>query len=59
MCVRDLRVFTENLKGQVYHYRDKRRLEADAILHLRNGEWAAVEVKLTNQESIEEGAKHL
>ncbi|MEG0153554.1 MAG: DUF4143 domain-containing protein [Cellulosilyticaceae bacterium] len=59
MCVRDLRVFTDNLKGQVYHYRDKSGLEADAIIHLRNGEWAAVEVKLTSQESIEEGAKHL
>lgn len=59
MCVRDLRIFSDKLKGQVYHYRDKSGLEADAIIHLRNGEWAAVEVKLTSQESIEEGAKHL
>lgn len=59
MCVRDLRIFTDKLKGQVYHYRDKKGLEADAIVHLRNGEWAAIKIKLANQESIEEGAKHL
>lgn len=59
MCVRDLRVFSDKLNGQVYHYRDKKGLEADAIIHLRNGEWAAIEVKLSNQESIEEGAIHL
>lgn len=59
MCVRDLRIFSEKLNGQVYHYRDKKGLEADAIIHLRNGNWAAVEVKLRSQDSIEEGAKHL
>lgn len=59
MCVRDLRVFTEKLKGQVYHFRNKKGLEADAIIHLRNGEWAACEVKLTSQEAIDEGAEHL
>lgn len=59
MCVRDLRIFSEKLNGKVYHYRDKKGLEADAIIHLRNGDWAAVEVKLRSQDSIEEGAKHL
>ena len=59
MCIRDLRVYTESLKGQVYHYRDARGREADAIIHLRNGRWGAVEVKLTSSESIEEGARHL
>ncbi len=59
MCIRDLRVYTESLKGQVYHYRDSRGREADAIIHLRNGRWAAVEVKLSSSESIEEGARHL
>lgn len=59
MCVRDLRIFAERLKGSVYHYRDKKRREADAVVHLRDGRWAAVEVKLASQESIEEGAQHL
>ena len=59
LCIRDLRVFAEKLCGQVYHYRDKKGLEADAIVHLRNGNWAAVEVKLASQDSIDEGAKHL
>ncbi len=59
LCVRDLRVYSEKLHGSVYHYRDSRGLEADAIIHLRTGEWAAVEMKLSSSESIEEGAKHL
>ena len=59
MCVRDLRVYAESLKGEVYHYRDARGREADAIIHLRNGKWAAVEVKLSSAESIDEGARHL
>ena len=59
MCVRDLRIYSESLKGEVFHYRDARGREADAIIHLRNGKWAAVEVKLSSSESIDEGAKHL
>ncbi len=59
MCVRDLRIYSESLKGEVFHYRDARGREADAIIHLRNGKWAAVEVRLSSQESIDEGAKHL
>ncbi len=59
MCIRDLRVYAQKLKGDIYHYRDARGREADAIIHLRNGKWAAVEVKLSSQESIDEGAAHL
>ncbi len=59
MCVRDLRVYSQKLKGDVYHYRDAAGREADAIIHLRNGKWATVEVKLGSQESIDEGATHL
>lgn len=59
MCVRDLRVYSQKLKGDVYHYRDAAGREADAIIHLWNGKWAAVEVKLRSQESIDEGATHL
>ncbi len=59
LCVRDLRIYAESLKGQVYHYRDKKGREVDAVIHLRNGNWAAVEVKLANQERIEEAAGNL
>jgi len=59
LCVRDLRVYAGELKGQIYHYRDKKGREADAVIHLRNGCWAPVEVKLANQDSIEEAAATL
>jgi predicted AAA+ superfamily ATPase len=50
MCIRDLRVFAEALDGTVYHYRDKLGLECDAVVHLRNGSYALVEVKLGGSE---------
>lgn len=59
MCVRDLRVYTDLLDGEVYHYRDNDGLEADSVIHLRDGSWAAVEIKLRSEESIDEGAKNL
>lgn len=59
MCVRDLRVFTDALKGQVYHYRDKSGLECDAVVHLRNGQYGLVEIKLGGETLIEEGAETL
>ncbi|MDW7657840.1 MAG: DUF4143 domain-containing protein [Bacillota bacterium] len=46
LCVRDLRVYAEALDGFVYHYRDKSNLESDAVLVLRDGSWAAIEVKM-------------
>ncbi len=58
LCIRELRVFAESLDGTVYHYRDKGGLECDAIVHLRNGSYALVEVKLGGSE-IEEAAKNL
>ena len=45
-CVRDLRVFAEALNGKVYHYRDKSGLECDAVVHLRNGQYGLIEIKL-------------
>ncbi len=58
MVIRDLRIYTESLDGSVYHYRDSSGQEADAILHFRNGQWGAIEVKLGNK-AIEEGAQSL
>jgi len=46
LCIRDLRVYADSLGGQVYHYRDARGVEVDAILQMRDGHWGAVEVKM-------------
>ncbi|MBR5253433.1 MAG: ATP-binding protein [Bacteroidales bacterium] len=59
LCVRDLRVFAESLNGKVYHYRDKRGLECDAVIHLRNGEYGLVEIKIGGETLINEGAETL
>lgn len=59
MCIRDLRVFAESLKGNVFHYRDKNGLECDAVIHLRNGSYGLVEIKLGGDKLIAEGVKNL
>lgn len=56
MAVRDLRVYADALDGQVCHYRDKNGLECDAIVHLRNGKYGMIEVKLGGDALIEAGA---
>lgn len=58
LCCRDMRVYTEANDGSVFHYRDKSGLEADMILELNDGRWAAVEVKLGNKQE-DEAAKNL
>lgn len=59
MCVRDLRIFAESINGSVYHYRDNTGLECDAVIHLRNGKYGLIEIKLGGDDLIEEGAKTL
>lgn len=59
MAVRDLRIYAQTLNGKVLHYRDSRGLECDAIVHLADGRWAPIEVKLGGDALIEEGAKNL
>lgn len=59
MCVRDLRVYADALEGSIYHYRDSSGLECDAVLHLRNGNYGLIEIKLGGEKNIEEGAKNL
>ena len=59
LCVRDLRIYADALDGSVYHYRDKTGLECDAVIHLRNGSYGLVEVKLGGDQSINEGAESL
>lgn len=59
MCIRDLRVYADALNGSVYHYRDKSGLECDAVIHLRNGRYGLIEIKLGGEEAIEHGADTL
>lgn len=59
LCVRDLRVFSDALNGSVYHYRDKDGLECDAVIHLRNGQYGLIEIKLGGDKLIKEGAESL
>lgn len=59
LCIRDLRVFASVLDGQVYHFRDKYGLECDAVIHLRNGKFGLIEIKLGGDKLIEEGAATL
>lgn len=59
LCVRDLRVYADSLNGNLYHYRDKSGLECDAVVHLRNGKYGLIEIKLGGDRLIEEGALNL
>ena len=47
------------LDGDVFHYRDRNNLEVDAIIHLKNGDWGAIEIKLRSTDGIEEGSSNL
>ena len=59
LCARDLRVYAQSLDADVYHYRDKNGLECDAVIHLRNGKYGLIEIKLGGEKAIEEGAANL
>lgn len=58
-AVRDLSIYASSLNGEIRHYRDNTGLECDAVIHLGNGKWAAVEIKLGGDKNIEQGAKSL
>jgi len=58
-AVRDLSIYANSLDGEVRHYRDNAGLECDAVIHLEDGRWGAVEIKLGGDKLIEEGAKSL
>ena len=59
LCMRDLRVYAEAINGDVYHYRDKNGLECDAVVHLRDGKYGLIEIKLGGEAQIEHGASAL
>lgn len=58
-AVRDLQVYAAALGGEVRHYRDNAGLECDAVVHLEDGRWGAVEIKLGGDELIKAGAQSL
>ncbi len=58
LVIRDLRIYAQVIDGSVYHYRDNTGLEADAIVELADGTWAAFEVKL-GQMQIDTAAENL
>jgi len=58
LATRDLRIYSDAIDGEIYHYHDSSELEADAVIRLHNGKWALVEVKLGSKQ-IEEAATHL
>jgi len=58
LCIRDLRVYAQNLNGEVYHFRDVKGFEIDAIIHLGSGKWGAIEIKLGGNQ-IDEAASNL
>ena len=59
LAIRDLRIYADAIDGKVYHYRDKNNLECDAVVHLRNGSYGLIEVKIGGAALIDEGASSL
>lgn len=59
MAVRDLKVYAGTMGGEVMHYRDNAGLECDAVVHLEDGRWGAVEIKLGGDSLIDAGAASL
>lgn len=59
MVIRDLKIYAEANGASLYHYRDKNEFEVDAIIHFNNGKWAAIEIKLFDDEAIEKACENL
>lgn len=59
LVIRDLKIYVQSLEGNVYNYRDKSGLEADAVIHLNDGRWGLIEIKLGGEALINQGARTL
>ena len=59
MAVRDLQIYADTIGGEVRHYRDNAGLECDAVVHLEDGRWGAIEIKLGGDDLVEAGAVSL
>ncbi len=59
LVIRDLRIYCDTIGAQVYKYRDSKKREADAVIQFSDGSWALIEVKLGNEEDIQQACKNL
>jgi len=59
LVIRDLRTYAQSLDGEVYHYRDNMNNECDAVIHLRDGRYGLIEIKLGGEHLISEGVDSL
>lgn len=59
LCIRDLRIYADYLNGSIYHFRDKNDLECDAVIHLRDGSYGLIEIKLGGNKLINDGVDTL
>lgn len=59
LAVRDLRIYSSLIGGTVYHNRDSNGKEADAVIHLEDGRYALVEMKLRSPSAIDTASKKL
>ena len=58
LCIRDLKIYTQNYGGNITFYRDEKDFEIDAIIRTSSGKWGAIEIKL-GAGFIEEAAQNL
>lgn len=58
LCIRDLKIYSTSVGGDVSFYRDRYGLEADCVLHLSDSRYALIEIKLGKNE-IDKAAEHL
>ena len=58
LCIRDLRIYSSRLQGEASYYRDRYGLECDCVLHIQDGRYGLIEIKLGSSD-IEKGASHL
>jgi len=58
LCIRDLSVYSSKVDGRISYYHDRYGLEADCVLHLKDGRYALIEFKLGSSQ-LEQAAKNL
>lgn len=58
-AVKELSIYVSGYEGEIRHFRDGNGLECDAVIHLPDGRYALVEIKLGGEELINEGITKL
>lgn len=60
MALRDLQIYAQSLDGELFYYRDKNGLECDAVIHLFDGRWGGIEIKLgADEDTLDKAAQGL